>query len=92
MNTVKSKRVYVTAQYLTLFFVMSVAALFYQRTETNLRKFIIIFALGIFYVLWGYWHHTSNKRFDRVVFFEYLTVAILAILLSALGLGLIRFF
>jgi len=79
-------------QYFVLLFGMSIAALFFQKTPGNMDRFFIIFVLSLMYVAWGCWHHGHLDRLDRLVVLEYSIVAIIVIMLSALGLGIIRFF
>ncbi len=79
-------------QFLTLILSLSIAAVIFQQTADNLRRFAIITAISVLYVLWGYWHHAPKDRMLKMVLLEYSLVAVMIILLSALGLGIIRFF
>lgn len=79
-------------QYLTLVFVAGVVAILFQQTPSNLNRFLYVVLFGFLYILWGYWHHGNYDRVDRLVIVEYSLVSLIMILLSALGLGVIRFF
>lgn len=82
----------VTIQYVVLIFAMSVSALMFQKTADNLYRFYIIIVLSLLYIVWGLWHHGFTERLDKLVFFEYSLVSAIVIMLSALGLGIVRFF
>lgn len=79
-------------QFLTLLLVLSVAAIIFQQTVSNINRFLIICVVSALYVLWGYWHHSPKDRMMGMILLEYSLVAVMVILLSALGLGIIRFF
>ncbi len=79
-------------QFLTLLLCLSVAAIIFQQTASNLSRFGIIVAISVLYVFWGYWHHAPKDRMMNLILLEYSLVAVMIILLSALGLGIIRFF
>ena len=79
-------------QYAVLVLGMFVSALIFQKTADNLYRFYIIVVLSVLYVAWGLWHHGFTERFDKLVFFEYSLVSAIVIMLSALGLGIVRFF
>ncbi|MDQ5981708.1 MAG: hypothetical protein QG570_465 [Patescibacteria group bacterium] len=79
-------------QYILLLIVVAVSAIFFANVSSNLLRFFIILFDGIFYVVWGLWHHHHKERIDKYVFYEYLLVSIFVVFLSAIGLGVIRFF
>ena len=79
-------------QWLVLFLVISIAAIFFQQTFANINRFFIILMLAIFYVAWGYWHHAHKDRLDKTVLLEYSLVSLIVTLIAALGMGIIRFF
>ena len=79
-------------QYVILLVVFVFAALAFSQVFDPLYRFLIILVVSLFYVLWGIWHHYHKDRLNKHIVLEYSLVAIIVILLSALGLGLIRFF
>jgi hypothetical protein len=79
-------------QFLTLLLGLSIAAIIFQQTVSNLSRFGIIVAISVLYILWGYWHHAPKDRMLKMILLEYSLVAGMIILLAALGLGIIRFF
>lgn len=79
-------------QYIVLVSAMFVASLIFQKTADNFGRFYILVILSLLYTLWGIWHHGFTERLDKLVLFEYSLVSAIVILLSALGLGIIRFF
>lgn len=88
----KSHSLVVFIQYFVLVISMSIAALFFQKTADNFSRFYILVGLSLLYIVWGIWHHGYTERLDKLVLFEYSLVSAIVILLSALGLGIIRFF
>lgn len=79
-------------QFLTLVLCLGIAAIIFQQTASNLQRFAIICALSVLYVFWGYWHHAPKDRMLKMILLEYSLVAVMIILLAALGLGIVRFF
>lgn len=88
----KNSFLYSLLQYSTLLLIASVIAIFFQKTADNLHRFWLVVLFGLVYIAWGYWHHGSYDRLDKLVIIEYSLVSLIMILLSALGLGIIRFF
>lgn len=78
-------------QYIVLIIVFCFTALAFSQVYTNLERFLIIVITSIIYVLWGIWHHWNREKLHKNVLIEYILVALLVILLSAFGLGIIRF-
>lgn len=78
-------------QWVVLIVVFFISALFYSQISDNIGRFLILLLLGVFYVGWGCWHHGYKERLTGEVFFEYTIVAVIAVLLAALGLGIFRF-
>ncbi len=79
-------------QYILLVTVFVIAAIFFAKIYDPLARFVIILIVSAFYVLWGIWHHYHKDRLNKHIILEYFLVAVIVVLLSALGLGLIRFF
>ena len=79
-------------QYVLLVLVFFVAAIAFSKVFDPLYRFLIILAVSVFYFLWGIWHHYHKDRLNKHIILEYFLVALIVVLLSALGLGLIRFF
>lgn len=79
-------------QYLVLVLGISCAALLFQNTHENLNRFIVITIFSLLYIPWGYWHHAEFERGSKLILLEYSLVSFIVILLSALGLGIVRFF
>ena len=79
-------------QFLTLVLCLGVGSIIFQQTADNLQRFAIICAISVLYVFWGYWHHSPKDRMLKMILLEYSLVAVMIILLSALGLGIVRFF
>ena len=90
-SKLNKKKAVTIIQYLVLLLGLSVAAIIFQQTFSNVSRFLIIVVVAVLYVVWGYWHHGFHGRFDRMVFLEYSLVSLIVIMLAALGLGLIRF-
>jgi len=94
MNKKKINKKYIVGsiQFLTLVLGLSLSAIVFQRTFKIMDRFIIIVITAILYVFWGIWHHSTNDRADKLVILEYSLVSVIVILLSALALGIVRFF
>jgi hypothetical protein len=88
----KNKLYVEVVQFLTLILSLGIASIIFQQTADNLERFAIIIAISVLYVFWGYWHHAPKDRMLKMILLEYSLVAVMIILLSALGLGIIRFF
>lgn len=88
----RKTRIFEIMQFLVLILGLSVAAILFQNTQLGINRFLIITATAVLYVAWGCWHHWYTERLDKWVVAEYSLVALLVILLSALGLEIIRFF
>lgn len=88
----KHHNLIVFIQYAVLALSMFVASLLFQKTADNFGRFYILLVLSLLYILWGVWHHGFTERLDKLVLFEYSLVSAIVILLSALGLGIVRFF
>ncbi|PIR42861.1 hypothetical protein CO058_02255 [candidate division WWE3 bacterium CG_4_9_14_0_2_um_filter_35_11] len=90
----KSKHhiIIISIQYVVLILAMFVASLLFQKTADNFSRFYILLILSLLYILWGVWHHGFTERLDKLILLEYSLVSAIVILLSALGLGIIRFF
>ena len=68
------------------------SAILFNRTGDDFLRFLIICFDSVFYIIWGMWHHYVIDRINKEVIIEYILVAILIIIISAAGLGIIRFF
>lgn len=89
---IQNSRYLNVVQYLVLILGISLAAIFFQNTYDNLNRFFVIAGFCLLYIPWGYWHHSKDGRATNLVLLEYSLVSIIVILLSALGLGVVRFF
>jgi transposase len=78
-------------QFITLFIALFVSSILFSRTASHFLRFSIIAVDALLYVGWGVWHHYSKDRFNKIIFMEYSLVAIIIIILAALGLGIVRF-
>lgn len=78
-------------QFVSLFVVLFVSSILFNKTETQLGRFLIIAMDAILYVAWGVWHHYSKDRFNKIIILEYSLVSALIIILAAIGLGIVRF-
>lgn len=83
--------VYELFQYLVLCVTLVFGAIFFQKSADPFSRFLIISAVSGIYVVWGIWHHWHSDRLNKAILFEYVLVAALVILLSALGMGMFRF-
>jgi len=71
---------------------LCIASIIFYELEDVLNKFFVTLVTAFLYVAWGAWHHSYSERYNKLIFFEYSLVSFIAILLTALGLGIFRFF
>ncbi|OGC51828.1 hypothetical protein A2982_03815 [candidate division WWE3 bacterium RIFCSPLOWO2_01_FULL_39_13] len=88
----RKNKIFEIIQFIILILGLSFAAIIFQNTQLSINRFLIITVAAILYVAWGCWHHWYTERLDKWILTEYSLVALLVILLSALGLEIIRFF
>ena len=74
-----------------LFVILFASAILFSKIGDSFYRFLIIVADAVIYVFWGVWHHYSTDRFSKLILLEYALVAILIVILAALGLGVVRF-
>lgn len=77
-------------QFVSLFLVLFVSAILFNKTGSSLYRFLIIVIDAFLYVLWGVWHHRKDG-FNKMVLIEYGLVSVLIVILAAIGLGIVRF-
>lgn len=92
MKKSKSDYIYTVIQFIFLLIVLMGSAVIFSQTADDFLRFIIIFFNCMFYIAWGIWHHYIIDRITKEVIIEYVLVALLIIIISATGLGVIRFF
>ena len=60
--------------------------LFFSFSYSHSAQLFVIFGMVSFYFLWGIFHHFRDKTLDLEVFFEYLAIALIAIVLIFSGI------
>lgn len=65
--------------FLGFFFLLAVAAFFFNPYDIFFREGVIVFAGGV-YFLWGIFHHRHKKDLSLKVALEYLLLAIFGVL------------
>lgn len=78
-------------QYLVLILIFSVGSIVFYKLDSVLYKFYAVIGFCCLYICWGYWHHGHLNRLDKLIIIEYSLVSLIVVLLTALGLGIIRF-
>lgn len=78
-------------QFLSLFIILLVSSILFNKTSSQLGRFAIIIIDAFLYVGWGVWHHYSKDRISKMIILEYSLVSFLIIILAAIGLGIVRF-
>ena len=60
-------------------FVVGGVAIYSVRYNPT-RQFAVVVLLAVFYVLWGFTYHHTKRETTSKLFFEYLLIALIAIL------------
>lgn len=79
-------------QYVVLITLFILGSIIFNLFSNALFKFYDVLVFAFLYVLWGYWHHGHYNRLNKAVILEYAFFALFLVLVSGLGLGVIRFF
>ncbi len=71
--------------YLILFLALTTFAFFFSRFWPNkmLQRYLAV-GMGMFYFLWGVFTHVKSTKITSEIVFEYLAIAMLAVLLLIL--------
>jgi len=92
MPKIKTHHIYSGIQLIFLLGILMFSAILFNRTGDDFFLFLIICFVSGFYIIWGMWHHYVIDHVNKEVIIEYILDAILIIIISEAGLGIIRFF